>query len=210
MPSEKLLNMLSKVDAIRETLDNAEQKMRAGVIWGVEIEKPCISGSICQYTKVCVGTESCSKKFNLLQTTRLTRGHGMLTSETLTIVGDSSTDAKQDCEIEKLNERDCEPFRCVAVIQVAARGIYEDLMAIGYIDPTKSIDNITLSLLRKLKLLEIHLEHKWHLSDLSFIAWNAMLNCQQQGTWLQNNYELDEAGGRTGQRDDPMDNLGCY
>ncbi|TXG68969.1 hypothetical protein EZV62_003904 [Acer yangbiense] len=75
---------------------------------------------------------------------------------------------------------------------VAARGIYQDLMATGFIDLTK--------------LLEIHQENKRHLSDLSFIAWNATLNCQRQGAWLQNNYELDEAGGRTGQRDDPMDN----
>ncbi|KAK4839994.1 hypothetical protein QYF36_026515 [Acer negundo] len=53
-----------------------------------------------------------------------------------------------------------------------------------------------------IKLLEIHQEHKRYSSNLSFIAWNATLNCQLQGTWLQNNFEQDEAGGRTGQRDD--------
>ncbi|KAK3219904.1 hypothetical protein Dsin_013874 [Dipteronia sinensis] len=74
----------------------------------------------------------------------------------------------------------------------AARRIYEDLMATGYIDLTK--------------LLKIHQEHERQSSDLSFIAWNSTLDCQRQGTWLQNNYELDEAGGRTGQRDDPIEN----
>ncbi|KAK4837915.1 hypothetical protein QYF36_009484 [Acer negundo] len=47
-----LLRLAVMVDAIRESLDYAEQN-HAGVIWGVEIEKPCSSRSICQYIEVC-------------------------------------------------------------------------------------------------------------------------------------------------------------
>ncbi|KAK4838066.1 hypothetical protein QYF36_010687 [Acer negundo] len=65
----------------------------------------------------------------------------------------------------------------------AAWRIYEDLMASGYIDLTK--------------------EHKGHSSDLSL---NATLNFLRKGTRFQNDYELHEAGRRTRQRDDPMDN----
>ncbi|KAK2654732.1 hypothetical protein Ddye_014588 [Dipteronia dyeriana] len=105
-------------DIVERALKNA------GVIWGVEIEKPCSSRSICQYTEVWI---SFRKKDILAHTTLYTE--------------------------------------CFDNTRFAARGIYENLMATGYIDLT-----------------------------------------ERQGTWLQKNYELAEAGGRTGQRDDPMDN----
>ncbi|TXG68909.1 hypothetical protein EZV62_003844 [Acer yangbiense] len=180
-PSNKvgrtLLRLAAKVDAIRETLDYAEQKadiveralknagksedlMAAGIIDSTKLSVLyCFIQFFrkCCYRKFLQSTSS--QKFNLLQTTRLTRGHGMLTSETLTIVGDSSTDAQ--CRQQN---------RTVKKISL-----------------TKGIVNLSGGV-AVIQLLEIHLEHKRHLSDLSVIAWK------------------NEAGRRTGQRDDPMDN----